>query len=198
VADRKNTTNHQSVIQTTVSPGRYRPGGCSFFSNQAKGLLFPLSAANCLHLCNLPASCELDRFLLIPRQGRDVIAYERPRCANIRHSLVRQSKEKAARRRRKFKADEIRTKKANPRRCDPTGVNMWMKSGERSYARWLPKDHAFKWKPKAQIIQDDFVGSSTASAVPIKRNTVPVAKLRALISLVVRRESPSPEAILNG
>jgi hypothetical protein len=32
--------------------------------------------------------------------------------------------------------------KANPWRFEPTALNMWMKSGERCYARWLLKDHA--------------------------------------------------------
>jgi hypothetical protein len=30
----------------------------------------------------------------------------------------------------------------NPWRFEPTALNMWMKSGERCYARWLLKDHA--------------------------------------------------------
>jgi hypothetical protein len=32
----------------------------------------------------------------------------------------------------------------NPCRYNPTGVSMWMKNGERLYARWLPKDHAIE------------------------------------------------------
>jgi len=42
------------------------------------------------------------------------------------------------------------SRKAKPPPVPPTGANMWMKNGERCLARWLLKDHAFRWKPKAQ------------------------------------------------
>jgi len=40
--------------------------------------------------------------------------------------------------------------KSKPLPVQPTGVDMWMKNGERRYARWLLKDHAYWLKPTAR------------------------------------------------
>src|SRR6266851_4269902 len=48
---------------------------------------------------------------------------------------------------------EVQTRVATPNNkplpAQPTGVNMWMTSGERCYVRWLFKEHASRWKPVA-------------------------------------------------
>jgi hypothetical protein len=46
----------------------------------------------------------------------------------------------------------------NPRRYNPTGASMWMKNGERFYARWLPKDQAIELEPIGQPGARPFCG----------------------------------------
>jgi hypothetical protein len=72
----------------------------------------------------------------------------------------------------RLRADRRRmtyARKANPRRFWPTGANVWMKNGGRCHARWLPKDHAIKTKPKARHHSRSFSRQQLPSAVPIKR-----------------------------